>query len=390
MKKHNILLITQEYAEHDAGGAGVSAREMAEALAALGVSVHVLAPGRQNRREVVRPNLTLHYRKVIYKPLLQVPSFHWQVLRQARRLVRDEQIDTIHSNNFAGLTAMYLRPTVATIHHPIRAELRLSTAKQFFIMLPDAVLEMFVIRFAAKLTTPSHMVADLVADMSKGAAAKTKVICNGVGEIFLKPVSGRKLAGELRQRPRQLLLFFPGGARAKRKGGLTLLNALSKLDRQIDYRCIVSGHSREAGWDTELRQAIKRYKLTRRIKFIGELAYDDLPRYYAAADIVVYPSTFEGFGLPIVEAMAVGTPIITTDTGEAPYIIDNQKNGTILAVDEVQALRSAIEQLAADPKLRLKLGSAGRDRIRQDYSWSTIAKQFLAVHRQALKESLQS
>jgi len=86
MKKHNILLITQEYAEHDAGGAGVSAREMAEALAALGVSVHVLAPGRQNRREVVRPNLTLHYRKVIYKPLLQVPSFHWQVLRQAIKI----------------------------------------------------------------------------------------------------------------------------------------------------------------------------------------------------------------------------------------------------------------------------------------------------------------
>ncbi len=385
--KHRVLFVTQEYTEHNAGGAGVFARELTMALAQAGTVVHVMAPGAANSTVTLHKNLTIHYVKVIDKPLLHVPSLHWQIFRQARPIIKAQNINVIHSNNLAGITVMRLRPAVATIHHPIRSELRLSTLKQLFIMLPDAVLEVFMIRFARKISTPSHMVADLVAQMDKQAQAKTIVICNGVGPDFLRKVSGSALRKRLLPANRDVLLFFPGGGRAKRKGGLALLQALAKLDRKVKYHCIVSGQSREAGWEGELQAAIKKFKLSKKISFVGELSYTDLPKYYAAADITVYPSTFEGFGLPIVETMAVGTPIITTDTGEAPYII-SQQSGMIITVNDADALATSIQTLTDNAALRRRMGKAGQQRIQDTYTWPLAAKAFVTLYRNALKEKL--
>ena len=386
MKPHRILFITQEYSEHDAGGAGVFAQEITAALAMVGAEVHVLAPGTANRRVHVRDGLVVHHLKVIRKPLLLVPSFHWQVWRQAKRIVAREHIDTIHCNDSAGLMALRLRPTVATLHHPVRYELRLSTGLQTLINLPDVVFETIVLRRAQRITVPSHLVYELVGKMSQRAQAKTEVVSNGVGKGFLRAVSGKRIRGELGVGADEVLLFFPGGARAKRKGGLDLIAALQKLDGNPHYRCMISGASREAGWAKEFQAALERSGLSSRMLFVGEIGYDELPAHYAAADLVAYPSTFEGFGLPVIEAMASGRAVIATATGEAPYIIDKSKNGELIQVGDVAGLHRALKKLLASKTLRERYGQAGQKRVAHNFSWPVLAKRMLAIHNAAVKE----
>lgn len=249
MRNLRVLFVTQEFDEHNAGGSGVFARELTAALAALDVQVHVLTPGDSNQRQVRSPNLIVHRCKVIPRRFLRVPSFHWRVWRSAQDIIQAEGINLIHCNDTAAVTILRRLPCVATIHHPVRSELRLSTLFQMFINVPDALFEKIVVRRAQFILVPSHLVRDLIVAMESCAQSKIRIVYNGVGSIFFRSAAGtRQLRQDLKIQNDELFIFFPGGARAKRKGALDLMKALGGLEPHLKYRCIISGQSREAGW----------------------------------------------------------------------------------------------------------------------------------------------
>jgi glycosyltransferase involved in cell wall biosynthesis len=136
------------------------------------------------------------------------------------------------------------------------------------------------------------------------------------------------------------------------------------------------------GWlSRDIDALIERRRVTDAVRFTGYVPFDDLPALYNLAEMLVFPSIYEGFGLPVIEAMACGTPVIT---GQVPAL--DEVGGR--AVEQVQqlepsALGDAMVRLAHDPDRRDALRLAGLERARA-FSWERAARETLGVYAEAL------
>ena len=131
-----------------------------------------------------------------------------------------------------------------------------------------------------------------------------------------------------------------------------------------------------------VRAAVARHDLTAAVDFPGVLPERLLQASYRGALALAYPSLYEGFGLPLLEAMTVGTPVIASRVSSLPEVAGD----AALLVDpfDVDALAGALEQVAGDPALRADLAARGFRRVRR-FSWERAAQETLAVYREALE-----
>jgi glycosyltransferase involved in cell wall biosynthesis len=121
------------------------------------------------------------------------------------------------------------------------------------------------------------------------------------------------------------------------------------------------------------------------VHFLGIVAESDLPALMAAADVFVYPSLFEGFGLPVLEAMACGTPVITSDRASLSEVAGDA--AVIVPPDDAEQLAQAIERIVTDRVLHTRLAGAGKARA-QLFSWTAAARRTLDVYESLYERSL--
>jgi glycosyltransferase involved in cell wall biosynthesis len=173
------------------------------------------------------------------------------------------------------------------------------------------------------------------------------------------------------------------GSVEERKNLARLLRAYAHLlERGENRPLVVVGASRWRLADTSgLRKVLAKHELERKVTFAGYVPEADLPALYNAADLFVFPSLYEGFGLPPLEAMACGTPVVTSNTSSLPEVVGD----AALTVDpyDVQALAAAMRQLLDDNDLRAEMRARGLARA-QAFTWQRTARQTLDVYRQAL------
>ena len=117
--------------------------------------------------------------------------------------------------------------------------------------------------------------------------------------------------------------------------------------------------------------------------FLGKRAQDTLPYYYSAADILIMPSYYESFGMVALEAMACGTPVVASQVGGLPYLVQDGKTGLIVPSGDPEALVAPLDRLMKDKDLREKLGSQAADYAKQ-YSWENITTQIVKVYEDLL------
>jgi glycosyltransferase involved in cell wall biosynthesis len=110
-----------------------------------------------------------------------------------------------------------------------------------------------------------------------------------------------------------------------------------------------------------------------RVRLHGRLPHEELPRFFREADLLVVPSLSEAFGKPIVEAMAAGLPVVATRAGGIPEIVADSQTGLLVPPNDPRALAEAVSRLGADPGLRRTLGTAGRKRAEERFSYDRIA-----------------
>jgi glycosyltransferase involved in cell wall biosynthesis/O-antigen/teichoic acid export membrane protein len=122
-----------------------------------------------------------------------------------------------------------------------------------------------------------------------------------------------------------------------------------------------------------------------RVRFLGNFAHSEgLANAYRSGDVCVIPSVWEEpFGIPVIEAMACGVPVIATRGGAFPEIIEHEKTGLLVARGSVDELAAALRRLLGDGKLRIELGRAGRRRAVDQFSWSQSAATALAYYYSA-------
>lgn len=176
------------------------------------------------------------------------------------------------------------------------------------------------------------------------------------------------------------------GSEAPRKNFAFLLQALSllKQDRQfVDLKLLKIGNAANGPEDEGFRGATMReiasLGLHKEVIFAGRVSDRDLAKYYAAAECFVFPSLYEGFGMPPLEAMACGCPVIVSNRTSLPEVVGDA--GLQIEPDRVDELTDALRRLLTDRMLRKSLISRGLDRARQ-FSWEKTADHIYVLYRQ--------
>ena len=118
------------------------------------------------------------------------------------------------------------------------------------------------------------------------------------------------------------------------------------------------------------------------LRFLGNVAHEELPELYRAHDAFVLPSRNEGMSNTVLEAMASGLPVIVTDVGGTAELVEG--NGVRVPVDDEAALRSAVAALRDDAGKRREMGQRSRE-IALEYSWERVAEEYLRLYREVAK-----
>jgi len=171
------------------------------------------------------------------------------------------------------------------------------------------------------------------------------------------------------------------GTLEPRKNVVTLMKAFRKLmEKGFDgYKLVIAG---DKGWlYEEIFKEVDRSDLKHEILFLGVVRDADLPMLYNCADMFVYPSLYEGFGLPPLEAMACGIPVIISNTSSLPEVIGNA--GIMVDPGDVNSLSEAMYNVLEDKELRSQMSKNGLKRAKL-FSWEKAAKEILEIYDEAL------
>ena len=164
------------------------------------------------------------------------------------------------------------------------------------------------------------------------------------------------------------------GTLEPRKNLVRLLEAFAKLTHTFPHELIVVGRP---GWlYQETYEAVGRLGLQDRVRFLGFLAEQDLPILYSLADLFVFPSLYEGFGLPPLEAMACGVPVVCSNASSLPEVVGDA--ALLIDPTDVDGLVTAIQHGLADAGLRKKMVARGLQQALR-FSWERSAEQVVAL-----------
>src|SRR5574338_1011905 len=163
-----------------------------------------------------------------------------------------------------------------------------------------------------------------------------------------------------------------------RKGIRFLIEAAAQLaPRFPDLKVVIAGDGFER---PELLRLAESLGIADRVTFLGWVPNTDLPPYYRAAAVSVIPSLEEGFGIPAAEAMGCQTPVVASDAGGLPEVVEHGVTGLVVPRGDSSALATAIGALLADPFKRTQMGLAGRERALRLFDWDRTAEQLEQIY----------
>lgn len=339
----------------------------------------------------------IHYAKKIGRAPLRLLSFSVSARCKIEELLRKSEVDVIHyTNDYCGFALPRRRPDkplVATMHHPYALEAQAYQTEagwdMYNLLRYHAVRRPLLLnRLQRNLCTKSQKVIAVsrfsAASIIKEhgiSSEKVTVVPNGVDqEVFRPGIQG----AEMRERwgifSERVLLFT--GRLDYSKGLRYLMEAFNRIIQKVpDVKLVIVG---EGILKNQLLQFAKRRKLQDCVKFTGRLDAESLPKAYAAADIVVCPSLMEGFGLSLLEAMAVGKPCVAAASGGIMEVVANGEDGLLVPPADSTALQRAIEVLLSDYDLCRRLSAAARRKVEISYTLERMVERTLAVYNCAL------
>jgi len=206
-------------------------------------------------------------------------------------------------------------------------------------------------------------------------ARKVFPIHNGFDPDIFQPVRDPARLRAVRDKyklPDRFILWC--GQIESRKNIARLLRAFASIKDDVPHQLVLAGEQR---WSTRTElQVMEDLHLQDRVYFPGWIQHGDLPAVYSLADLFAFPSLYEGFGIPLIEAMACGCPVVAADTCAAPEVLDG--SGWLVDPLSVEDIAAGMKKVLFDPQLRAAMVAKGIERSKA-FSWEQCAKQVLAV-----------
>jgi glycosyltransferase involved in cell wall biosynthesis len=297
----------------------------------------------------------------------------WEQLVQPR-VLRQLEANLVHGPVFVGPLVAPC-PVVTTIHDLsfIRFPHLFHPANRFYL----TVMTRLSARRARRLIAVSEHAASEAVHLLGVPRGKIDVVYHGVDPAF-RPLPADRIAAfrERQGLPHRFLLFV--GTLEPRKNLRNLIEAFSRVYDGRSQLVLVGGK----GWlYDDLFARVAELNLNGAVQFTGYVGSEDLPLWYNAATALAYPSLYEGFGMPVTEAQACGTPVLTSNTSSLPEAAGD----AALLVDphDVEDIAAGLNRILDDHALRGDLSERGLAHAR-GFRWSRTARETVQVYHRAL------
>lgn len=321
---------------------------------------------------------------------VRVDAGHYSFAEQTRflRILRREKCDIVHFTHFNS-PLFYRRPFVTTIHDLTLSKYPGKKMNDFLHRAAyNLVLRNSVRKSKKAIAVSANTKSDLI-DILGTPAKKIQVVHNGVGREFIPSFPTELSRRQLNQKfgiAKSYFLYT--GVWREHKNILGMLDALALLKKQ-------SLSSRKWGWDGELvitgrpnpvyapeiLAKIRELQLEKIVIRTDLVSDSDLLQLYQNARVFVFPSFYEGFGLPPLEAMACGVPVAASNSSSIPEICGDAAE--FFDPKNTSEMAEKMAQVWMDESLRQKLVAAGSRRV-LNFSWQKMAKETLEIYRAAV------
>lgn len=287
--------------------------------------------------------------------------------------VKKYKIDLMH---FPAYTASFLNSgrsvvTIPDVIHKVNPEW-FSRKELFLLDLPIRV----AINKSSHIIAISESTKKDIIKYYKVPAEKISVVLLAADESF-RPINESFIIEKLKKRYNIDSDFILNiGVLFKRRNIIRLLEAFSilKKDKAINQKLVIAGPGKEY---FNLDEQIIKYGVKDEVIYLGYVEQEDMPLLYNAASFFIYPSLYEGFGLPVLEAMSCAKAVITSNVSSLPEVLDD--SGLLVDPYSTNELCGAIYKLARDNALRDKLGRMALSRSKI-FSWDKTARQTVEIY----------
>lgn len=332
-------------------------------------------------------NLTGNLHKVsndryfFFKPAnekdLSTPQRFWWDQITFPRLARQKKVDILHQPCFSA-PIFYHGPVVVTVNDIISIIFpqNIPFASRVFYSrwMP------FSYQKAAKIIAISKNTKRDIQRILNIPESKIKVIYDAVSDKFKVQQSPKKIKKIKQKYAINNNYLLHVGTLEPRKNLKFLVRAFAlaiKKYKLSDVNLVITG---KKGWYYEgIFNLVEKLNMASRVVFTGYVADEDMPPLYSGASLVVFPSLYEGFGFPPLEAMTSGVPVISSNTSSLPEIVG--EGGILLSPKKIDEWAYWIKKTLTDKNLAKKLTAAGKKQA-QKFSWRKTAKETVEVYRE--------
>jgi glycosyltransferase involved in cell wall biosynthesis len=230
-----------------------------------------------------------------------------------------------------------------------------------------------VSRSFSRLITVSECAKNDIAKDFKISPERLKVIPNGINTTLFHPIP------EIEREKNRFIVT--NSADMPLKGLKYLLRAVSDISKKRKIHLVVIGKPKE---DSGILSLVNKLGIEDIVTFTGRISDEEFIIQYAKAAAAVVPSVYEGFGLPVGEAMASGVPVISTTGGALPEVVGDA--GILVPPSDHKALADAMVMLMDNREYAAELGKAGYKRVCDNFTWEKAAQKTVAVYREAISD----
>jgi glycosyltransferase involved in cell wall biosynthesis len=231
----------------------------------------------------------------------------------------------------------------------------------------------------------SNAAKEVLTNYEKVDTNKITVIYNGINiDIFKFIIKQREQTRKALGIEDKIVLSYTAHLRPE-KGHKYLLEAISEIKDQ--YTNVVLLLMGDGVLRSDLDALTRQLNIEDKVRFLGYRK--DIPALLSAADIYVHTSVVEGFGIAIIEAMAIGLPVVATNVGGIPEIITNGENGILVPPENPQALAKAIVDLIEHPEKRKILAEKGKQHVKANFTYQIMVKEYMQVYNNAISKGKQ-
>jgi glycosyltransferase involved in cell wall biosynthesis len=289
--------------------------------------------------------------------------------------------DVVHATELV-LPRLERLPAVVTVHD--LAFLRIPEAYTLINRSGLRWLAPRVVREARFVVAVSHATGRDLASLLGVQPERIRVVPEGCELERYRPCPGEDPGPVLERLGIELPYLLFVGTWEPRKNLVALLEAFDALKREgLPHRLVLAG---SRGWRYRgIEERLQSLAFRDHVVCPGRVAEPDLPTLYRAAEAFVYPSHYEGFGLPVLEAMACGTPVVSSNTSSLPELVEDA--GLLVAPTDVHALKDAIRAAVRPSDLRARLMRAGPARAAR-FTWRAAAERTAQVYAEAARTTV--